>query len=143
MERVPHGTVAMRGTRMPAKIGSFESLSEEDFHALRQQKVRKTDPAMAALLAEIAIGQPVRVPLVDGQSAPGPAHRHQPGRNEPWPERGDRRGERLCRRAQDRRATISKREVAIAGRAAPAWAATEASGVRRRRVCLNAGFCRG
>ena len=38
---------------------------------LRQQKARKTDPAMAALLAEIATGQPVRVPLVEGQSARG------------------------------------------------------------------------
>jgi hypothetical protein len=30
-----------------------------------------TDPAMAALLTEIATGQPVRVPLVEGQSARG------------------------------------------------------------------------
>jgi hypothetical protein len=53
------------------KIGSFEPLSEEEFHALQQQKARKADPAMAALLAEIATGQPVRVPLVEGQSARG------------------------------------------------------------------------
>jgi hypothetical protein len=56
---------------MPVKIGSFEPLSEAEFHALRQQKAGKTDPAMAALLAEIATGQPVRVPLVEGQSARG------------------------------------------------------------------------
>ena|SRR3712207_3696704 len=56
---------------MPVKIGSFEPLSEEEFHALHRQKARKTDPAMAALLAEITTGQPVRVPLVEGQSARG------------------------------------------------------------------------
>ena len=46
-------------------------MSEEEFTALQQQKARKTDPAMAALLAEIDTGQPVRVPLVEGQSARG------------------------------------------------------------------------
>ena len=56
---------------MPVKIESFEPLSEEEFTTLRQQKARKTDPAMSALLAEIASGQPVQVPLVDGQSARG------------------------------------------------------------------------
>ena len=56
---------------MPVKIGSFESLSEEEFTALRQQKARKTDPAMVALLAEVEAGHPVRVPLVEGQSARG------------------------------------------------------------------------
>ena len=56
---------------MPVKIGTFGPLSEAEFTELRQQKVRKTDPAMAALLAEIATGQPVRVPLVEGQSARG------------------------------------------------------------------------
>jgi hypothetical protein len=56
---------------MPVKIRSFEPLSEEEFHALRQQKARKTDPAMTALLAEISTGRPVRVPLVEGQSARG------------------------------------------------------------------------
>jgi len=54
---------------MPVKIGSFEPLSDDEFHALRQQKACKTDPVMAALLAEIATGHPVKVPLVDGQSA--------------------------------------------------------------------------
>jgi hypothetical protein len=58
-------------TLMPVKIGTFGPLSEAEFTELRQQKARKTDPAMAALLAEIAIGQPVRVPLVEGQSARG------------------------------------------------------------------------
>ena len=56
---------------MPVKIGTFGPLSEAEFTELRQQKVRKTDPAMSALLAEIASGQPVQVPLVDGQSARG------------------------------------------------------------------------
>jgi hypothetical protein len=56
---------------MPVKIGTFGPLSEAEFTELRQQKARKTDPAMAALLAEIATGQPVRVPLMEGQSARG------------------------------------------------------------------------
>jgi hypothetical protein len=56
---------------MLVKIESFEPLSEAEFTALRQQKARKTDPAMAALLAEIATGQPVRVPLVEGQGTRG------------------------------------------------------------------------
>jgi hypothetical protein len=56
---------------MPVKIDSFEPLSEDEFHALQQQKARKTDPAMVALLAEIETGRPVRVPLVYGQSARG------------------------------------------------------------------------
>jgi hypothetical protein len=56
---------------VPVKIGTFGPLSEAEFTELRQQKVRKTDPAMAALLAEVATGQPVRVPLVEGQSARG------------------------------------------------------------------------
>ena len=56
---------------MPVKIGAFEPLSDEEFTTLRQHKGRKMDPAMAALLDEIATGRPVRVPLVDGQSARG------------------------------------------------------------------------
>jgi hypothetical protein len=56
---------------MPVKIESFEPLSDEEFTALRQQKARKTDPAMLALLVEVETGQPVRVPLVYGQSARG------------------------------------------------------------------------
>ena len=56
---------------MPVKIGTFGPLSEAEFTELRQQKARKTDPAMSALLSEIASGQPVQVPLVDGQSARG------------------------------------------------------------------------
>ena len=56
---------------MPVKIESFEPLSDEEFTALRQQKARKTDPAMLALLAEVETGRPVRVPLVYGQSARG------------------------------------------------------------------------
>src|SRR5919112_1348677 len=56
---------------MPVKIGTFGPLSETEFTELRQQKARKTDPAMVALLAEIATGSPVRVSLVEGQSARG------------------------------------------------------------------------
>jgi hypothetical protein len=56
---------------MPVKIGTFGPLSEAEFTELQQQKARKTDPAMAALLAEIAAGQPVRVPLAEGQTARG------------------------------------------------------------------------
>jgi hypothetical protein len=56
---------------MPVKIGTFGPLSEAEFTELRQQKARKTDPAMTALLDEIATGQPIRVPLVAGQSARG------------------------------------------------------------------------
>src|SRR5215212_8790829 len=58
-------------TLRPVKIGTFGPLSEAEFTELRQQKARKTDPAMTALLAEIATGQAVRVPLVYGQSARG------------------------------------------------------------------------
>jgi hypothetical protein len=56
---------------MPVKIGTFGPLSEAEFTELRQQKARKADPAMTALLDEIATGRPVRVPLVDDQSARG------------------------------------------------------------------------
>jgi len=56
---------------MPVKIGTFGPLSEAEFTELQRQKARKTDPAMTALLDEIAIGHPVRVPLVEGQTARG------------------------------------------------------------------------
>jgi hypothetical protein len=56
---------------MPVKIETFEPFSDEEFDQLRQQKTRTTDPAMVALLAEVDAGQPVRVPLVQGQSARG------------------------------------------------------------------------
>jgi hypothetical protein len=56
---------------MPVKIGTFGPLSEAEFTELQRQKARKTDPAMTALLDEITYGQPVRVPLVEGQSARG------------------------------------------------------------------------
>ena len=56
---------------MPVKIGTFGPLSEAEFTELQRQKARKADPAMAALLDEIATGRPVRVPLVEGQSARG------------------------------------------------------------------------
>ena len=61
-----------REIHMPVRIRSFETFSEDDeFTALREQKSRKTDSAMVALLDEIATGRPVRVPLVEGQSARG------------------------------------------------------------------------
>ena len=56
---------------MPVKIGIIWAVVRSGIHRAAQQKARKTDPAMAALLAEIATGQPVRVPLVEGQSARG------------------------------------------------------------------------
>jgi hypothetical protein len=67
----PRVTTLKRRFLMPVKIESFEPLSEDEFTALRQQKTRKTDPAMVALLAEVETGRPVRVPLVYGQSARG------------------------------------------------------------------------
>jgi hypothetical protein len=65
-----HVRAVVKEALMPVKIGTFGPLSEAEFTEL-QQKARKTDPAMAALLAQIATGQPVRVPLVEGQSARG------------------------------------------------------------------------
>jgi len=56
---------------MPVKIGSFEALSEEEFIALREQKRGTANPAMVDLLHEVAAGRPMRVPLVEGQSARG------------------------------------------------------------------------
>src|SRR5215216_3854493 len=56
---------------MPVKIGTFGPLSEAEFTELLRQKARKGAPAMTALLDEIATGRPVRVPLVEGQSARG------------------------------------------------------------------------
>src|SRR3954453_23201328 len=56
---------------MPVKIDTFEPFSDEEFDRLRQQKTRTTDPAMVALLREVEAGQPVRVRLVQGQSARG------------------------------------------------------------------------
>src|ERR687898_1177540 len=56
---------------MPVKIGTFGPLSEAEFTELQRQKAQKADPAMAALLDEIATGRPVRVPLVEGQGARG------------------------------------------------------------------------
>jgi hypothetical protein len=58
-------------TLMPVKIGTFGPLSEAEFTELQRQKARKADPAMAALLDEVATGRPVRVPLVEGQGARG------------------------------------------------------------------------
>jgi hypothetical protein len=68
------------GTLMPVKIETFEPFSDEEFDRLRQQKTRTTDPAMVALLAEVDAGQPVRVPLVQGQSARGLEGQRRRGR---------------------------------------------------------------
>src|SRR3954470_8996649 len=56
---------------MPVKIESFEPFSEAEFAALRRRQGGTTDRAMVELLAEIETGQPIRVPLVQGQSARG------------------------------------------------------------------------
>ena len=45
---------------MSVKIGTFGPLAEAEFAELRQQKVRKANPALVALLDEIATGRPVR-----------------------------------------------------------------------------------
>jgi len=49
-----------------AGIGHCRTRSARD-----RQTTRKTDPAMLALLTEFEAGRPVRVPLVEGQSARG------------------------------------------------------------------------
>ncbi len=56
---------------MPVKIGSFDVFPEEEFNALRQQKRGTSNPAMVDLLNEVEAGRPIRVPLVEGQSARG------------------------------------------------------------------------
>src|SRR3712207_4109923 len=56
---------------MPVQIDTFEPFSEDEFNHLRQQKARKSNPMMDELLSEVASGTPVRVPLVEGQSARG------------------------------------------------------------------------
>jgi hypothetical protein len=64
--------------------------------------------------------------------------RHQPGRHQSWCERGDGRGGGLRRRQKDRCAEGPKVKTnVISGRAAPAGPATNVSGIRRRRVCLD------
>jgi hypothetical protein len=69
---LPNVSCSLRKERtVPVKIGTFGPLSEAEFTELRQQKARKTDPAMVALLTEVEAGRPVRVPLVEGQSARG------------------------------------------------------------------------
>src|SRR3954451_6517506 len=56
---------------MPVKIGTFETFADEEFNALREQKRGTTNPAMVELLNEVETGRPLRVLLVDGQSARG------------------------------------------------------------------------
>jgi len=56
---------------MPVKIGTFETFADDEFNALQQQKRGTSNPVMVELLNEVQTGRPVRVPLVDGQSARG------------------------------------------------------------------------
>jgi hypothetical protein len=56
---------------MPVKIASFDPISDEEFQALRPKKAGAKDPAMDELLDGVESGQPMRVPLVDGQGARG------------------------------------------------------------------------
>ena len=56
---------------MPVRIGSFDVFSDEEFDALRQQRKGTSDPRMGELLSEVEAGRPMRVPLVEGQSARG------------------------------------------------------------------------
>jgi hypothetical protein len=93
---------------------------------------------MLALLAEVEAGQPVR-----GEAeCPWPKDRHQPGCRQSRPDRGDRRGRRLRHGAKVRRATDPEGEVGSTWRrAAPAGPTTQAAGVRRKQVCLDAGSC--
>jgi hypothetical protein len=60
-----------KGAVMPVTIETFEVMPEDASDELRRQTTWTTNPAMVALLAEVEAGQPVRVRLVDGQSARG------------------------------------------------------------------------
>ena len=124
---------------MPVKIGTFGPLSEAEFTELRQQKARKTDPAMAALLAEIATGQPVRVPLVEGQSARGlrTAISRAATSRGMTVETVEGDGFVAVRKADEPRTRKGKQ--ASRGRAATAGPATQAPGAGRRRDRLVAG----
>jgi hypothetical protein len=70
------GSSQVKGTSLdevlrPVRMASFTPLCDEDFTELRPRTACEADPAMSALLDEIVTGRPVRVPLVDGQSARG------------------------------------------------------------------------
>ena len=57
---------------MPVRIGQIEEMSEEEFARLRRAKrVRDANPQLVGLLDRVASGQPLRVPLEQGQSARG------------------------------------------------------------------------
>ena len=56
---------------MTVKIGAFEPFPDEEFNALREQKRSTSNPAMVELLNELEAGGPIRVPLVEGQTARG------------------------------------------------------------------------
>jgi hypothetical protein len=56
---------------MPVTIGTFEPFSEAKFDALRRKPGGTTNWGLVELLDEIETGQPIRVPLVQGQGARG------------------------------------------------------------------------
>ena len=116
---------------MPVKIGSFEPLSEEEFTALRQQKARKTDPAMVALLAEVATGHPVRVPLVEGQSARGLRTAISRAATSRGLTRGDGRRRGLRRGTEGRRAASEEADAANGRAREAAGTATESDRTTR------------
>jgi hypothetical protein len=66
LDELPHGTTEKL---IPVKIGSFEPLSEEEFTLLRQQKAQ--DRPGHGRPPGRGRNRPVRVPLVEGQSARG------------------------------------------------------------------------
>jgi len=56
---------------MPVRIASFDPVTDEEFQALRPSKAGSKNPAMDELLDGVESGQPMRVPVVEGQSARG------------------------------------------------------------------------
>ena len=125
---------------MPVKIGTFGPLSEAEFTELQRQKARKADPAMAALLDEIATGRPVRVPLVEGQGARGLRVAISRAATSRGLTVETVEGDGFVAVQEDRRAADPEGEAGALSRgAAAAGPATQASGARRGRDCLAAG----
>ncbi len=56
---------------VPVTIRSFEPLTVEESQTLRHQKAGKGNPAMVALVDEVARGQPIRILFVEDQGARG------------------------------------------------------------------------
>jgi hypothetical protein len=57
---------------VPVRIGQVEEMSAEEFAGLRRaQRARAANPQMEELLDRVEAGQPLRVPLEQGQSARG------------------------------------------------------------------------